>query len=130
MADREEQDKHAVLELQDRMLMQHDMHRRVLQSERATTMQKQRRELMLSEIKALPDNTKTYQGVGKAYFLAPKPAVVKDTEDSISTAGAELESLKQKRVALEQKMKETENELRELIKHNPQLVRALGGTPV
>jgi len=66
MASEQEEREKAFLELQDRAQTNVDLLRRVLQSERAATVTKQRMELVMAELKAVPDSAPIYQQIGRA----------------------------------------------------------------
>eukprot|EP00798_Chlamydomonas_sp_ICE-L_P017814 gene17814-24195_t len=50
---------------------------------------------------------------------------VAEHDASIAEAAKDLEGLKAQRAAVDQKLKETEAELRELVRSNPQIVQSL-----
>lgn len=125
MAEKEEADRANLLELQDKMIMVHDASRRVANQERQRARHKYMQELTVTELKSLPEDVACYKSVGKAYFLTTKAEAVAEHEASIAEDVKELESLKQNRAAVDQKLKETEDELGELVASSPHLVRLL-----
>lgn len=64
------------------------------------------------------------------YFVAPKAEIVSELTSKVSATDADLEGLKSQKEAVERKMQETENELRELVRASPSIVRKLGNVRI
>uniref|UniRef100_A0A7S0RGI1 Prefoldin subunit 1 n=1 Tax=Chlamydomonas leiostraca TaxID=1034604 RepID=A0A7S0RGI1_9CHLO len=120
-----DEDEKVAFELQERLLMSHQTLARLQNQDLSAVRRKKQVELMISEMKALPDNTVMYKSVGKAYFLSPKTDLVSEAEGTVQAVSTEIESIKTQRGVVEQKLKETEGELRELITSHPELRRQL-----
>lgn len=116
-----------LLELQDKILRQTTINDRLMQQERMCNIQKQRSVLTRSELQALPDATAMYKGIGRAYFISPKADVIKELDDRVAASEADLAKVKEQRDAVDRQMRDTESQLRELIKAAPTLARRLGG---
>jgi hypothetical protein len=65
MADREEAQK-AWIECHSKYQAHVDAFRRIVTTERATTMTKHKTELVLAELQSMSENTPTYKAVGRA----------------------------------------------------------------
>uniref|UniRef100_A0A7S3RAI2 Prefoldin subunit 1 n=1 Tax=Dunaliella tertiolecta TaxID=3047 RepID=A0A7S3RAI2_DUNTE len=108
------EDEKAYMELHDRMLESSQALYKINTQERLKLKFKTRSELMLAELKAMPDDVRAYKSIGKAYFLAPKSEVMTEAETEISSLGSELKSLQAQRGIVQQKVKEAESEILEL----------------
>ncbi|KAK9835138.1 hypothetical protein WJX81_000692 [Elliptochloris bilobata] len=84
-----------------------------------------RSSLVKQELGALPGDTRTYQAVGRAYFLLPLDNIVDELTQHESSCTTELERLTASKKALEKSQKAVEDELRELLNSCPALARAL-----
>ncbi|KAG1668318.1 hypothetical protein FOA52_011215 [Chlamydomonas sp. UWO 241] len=104
----------AFQELEQRFMQTQDMHRRVAQSERQAMITKQRCELVMTELKSLPENTPTYKQIGRAYFMEPRAAVLKSCEEDIASSSSQAEASKLKREKLEEQLEGTRKELQEI----------------
>ena len=79
-------------------------------------MTKQKTELVVAELASLPDDTKMYKQLGKAYFLEPKSKLLADGEAVVKAAALEQETCRSKRTTIEAKVQEAKLELMEAIK--------------
>uniref|UniRef100_A0A0K8SSJ9 Prefoldin subunit 1 n=1 Tax=Lygus hesperus TaxID=30085 RepID=A0A0K8SSJ9_LYGHE len=76
---------------------------------------KQRAELTTHEIKALPENTTTYESVGRMFVLTPTPTVLENLSAKSATCSEKIKTLESNKTFLEKSMKESENNLREMV---------------
>ncbi|XP_043196003.1 prefoldin subunit 1-like isoform X3 [Amphibalanus amphitrite] len=68
------------------------------------------------EIQAMPDTTRVYDGVGRMFVLNNVPTVRKNLEKKQATNKEKIAKLEANKQYLEKSLKESENNLRELIK--------------
>lgn len=76
---------------------------------------KHRADLTIKEITALPQDTKTYQAVGRMFILDEMDSVKKDLENRISSADEKIKTLENNKAYLQRNVKESENNLREMV---------------
>ncbi|GIL44173.1 hypothetical protein Vafri_1702 [Volvox africanus] len=129
----DENDERAVQEfneLQDKVMMQAELHHRVQQQERMLGVQRQRSSLTKQELEKMPDQTTMYKSIGRAYFCSPKTEVLKELDEKVAQLDADSKSLREQRDTVEKKMKDTEAQLRELLGQSPALVRRLGAVKI
>ncbi|KAG2488775.1 hypothetical protein HYH03_012772 [Edaphochlamys debaryana] len=117
-------------ELQQTILNQADASNRIQQQERICSIQRQKTTLTKTELAAMPDQTVMYRSVGRAYFCSPKAEMVQDLEGRLAALDAEAAKIKAARDAVDAKLKDTDNQLRELISQSPSLVRRLGAVNI
>ncbi|KAG2429553.1 hypothetical protein HXX76_010788 [Chlamydomonas incerta] len=131
MADKEEE---RVLqefsELQEKVMVQSEVMNRIMQQERMIGVHKQRAVLTKTELSAMPDSATMYKSIGKAYFASPKADILKNLDDTVSQYESDSKKLKDQREAIDQKMKDTEAQIRELLAQSPTLVRRLGAVRI
>ncbi|BES87464.1 prefoldin subunit [Nesidiocoris tenuis] len=77
---------------------------------------KQLAELTTVEIKSLPDNTTTYESVGRMFMLTPVPTVLENLSKKTASCSEKIKTLEDNKSFLEKSMKETEEHCRELVK--------------
>lgn len=71
--------------------------------------------LLDQEISILPEDTRTYEGVGRMFMLQPIPEVRKNLTKKIQTADEKIKSINSNKSYLERSIKESEDNLREMI---------------
>eukprot|EP00884_Botryococcus_braunii_P017849 jgi/Botrbrau1/4748/Bobra.0137s0020.1 len=125
MAQVDERDAHALEELQNKILQYRSRMKLVSQQIGAAINTQRRATLVQSELKQLPDDTRTYGAVGRAYILVPKAALEHEQQDKINITTAEVTRLKETRDKLESTVKTTETEFRELVQQVPALRQQL-----
>ncbi|XP_029375927.1 prefoldin subunit 1 [Echeneis naucrates] len=107
--------KKAFSELQVKMI---DTQQKVkladLQIDQLTRLQKHSK-LTITEISALPDNTRLYEGVGRIFILQSKEEINNQLTDKQKTADDKIKELEQKKVYLERSVKEAEDNIREML---------------
>jgi len=67
------------------------------------------------EISSLPQETRTYEGVGRMFILTPIPDIHTMLEKKITNADEKIKSLETNKTYLERNLKESEDNLREMI---------------
>ncbi|XP_076334215.1 prefoldin subunit 1 isoform X2 [Tachypleus tridentatus] len=68
-----------------------------------------------SEILSLPADTRMYQGLGRTFLLTTPQDIKKDIEEKIKTSDEKIKNLESNKVYLEKSLKESEDNLREMI---------------
>ena len=121
----DDEKKAAFVELQT-SLMQTTTQIRTLQQNMAQRDGDVRRaKLVQTELSSMPDDTRTYLALGKAFVMEGK----KDVEDlmarTISEKQVELEGLEKSRTYVLKKREECEGQIRELLSSTPDLARAI-----
>lgn len=109
------EEEKAAQELQERVMLGMQAIARLNQQEKLANTRKQRIELTLAELTALPDGTSMYRSVGKAYFASSKDVLVKDAKEAVGVLTQEAETLRKQRTTVEQKCIEAQGELKELV---------------
>ncbi|CAH1795573.1 unnamed protein product [Owenia fusiformis] len=71
--------------------------------------------LVLQELTVLPNTTRIYEGVGRMFILQPADEVRKHLEDKISTHDEKIKTVQTNKTYLEKNIKESEDNLRELV---------------
>ncbi|XP_029924365.1 prefoldin subunit 1 isoform X2 [Myripristis murdjan] len=106
--------KKAFTELQAKMI---DRQQKVkladLQIDQLIRLQKHAK-LTLSEITALPDSTRVYEGVGRMFILQSKEEISNQLTDKQKTADEKIKEL-EKKSYLERSVKEAEDNIREML---------------
>ncbi|KAG7207908.1 hypothetical protein KM043_009499 [Ampulex compressa] len=76
---------------------------------------KQRAELTVKEISSLSENTRTYESVGRMFLLDDINNIKVGLEKRMKTADEKVKTLENNKVYLQQSLKESENNIREMI---------------
>ncbi|XP_074650779.1 prefoldin subunit 1-like [Tubulanus polymorphus] len=71
--------------------------------------------LVEQELSKLSDDTKTYEGVGRMFILQPMPVVKSHLEKKVKVSEEKIKTIESQKVYLERNMKESEDNLRELV---------------
>ncbi len=69
-------------------------------------------------------------GCACRYFLSPKTAVIQDLTTRADNVIADVGKVKEQREAIDQKQKDTEAQLRELISTTPEIARRFGAVAI
>lgn len=77
----------------------------------------QHSKITLTEINSMPDNTNLYEGIGRMFVKRDKTAINRLLEEKIATNEEKVKQLETTKTYNESKVKESENNLRELINH-------------
>jgi len=112
-----EVDRKAILELQNSL---NDTKRKLYQTSaqlRSKDTSKRKSELTLREVLDLPNETRTYKAVGRAFLLTPLDEMASSLEDNIKSAEADITRLKTEAEYLEKTHDRQEKELGEMIQH-------------
>lgn len=72
-------------------------------------------ELVEHEIGALPDSTRLYEGVGRMFILQPHDSIKKNLANKKKVAEDKIKNLETSKSYLEKSIKESEDNLRELV---------------
>lgn len=72
-------------------------------------------ELVEHEIGALPDSTRLYEGVGRMFILQPHDSIKKNLANKKKGAEEKIKNLETSKSYLEKSIKESEDNLRELV---------------
>ncbi|KAK3091350.1 hypothetical protein FSP39_019174 [Pinctada imbricata] len=72
------------------------------------------------EINSLPDHTRLYEGVGRMFILQPATVVKKNLGNKAKAAEEKIKSLESTKQYLEKSIKESEDNLRELVSSKQQ----------
>ncbi|PIK61881.1 hypothetical protein BSL78_01212 [Apostichopus japonicus] len=75
----------------------------------------QHAKLTESEIVALPDGIKVYEGVGRMFLLHDKPTIKTVLEDKVKSCDDKIKNLEGSKVYYQKKLKESEDNLREMV---------------
>ncbi|XP_076169332.1 prefoldin subunit 1 [Ptiloglossa arizonensis] len=76
---------------------------------------KQRAELTVKEITSYPENTKTYESVGRMFLLDDIENIKTGLEKQMKSADEKVKTLENNKTYLSQNLKECENNIREMI---------------
>ncbi|XP_012535190.1 prefoldin subunit 1 isoform X1 [Monomorium pharaonis] len=76
---------------------------------------KQRTELTMKEIGTLPNDTRMYESVGRMFLLNKMNNVKDNLETRIKTSDEKIKTLENNKAYLQRSLKESENEIREMI---------------
>ncbi|XP_014786477.1 prefoldin subunit 1 isoform X2 [Octopus bimaculoides] len=77
--------------------------------------QKTHAKVLDQEISTLPSDTRTYEGVGRMFILQEIPQVRENLMKKIETSEEKIKTLTNKQVILEKSLKDSEDNLREMI---------------
>ncbi|XP_078042476.1 prefoldin subunit 1 [Augochlora pura] len=72
-------------------------------------------DLTLKEITSYPENTKTYESVGRMFLLDDVENIKAGLDKQMKTADENMETLMNNKIYLQQNFKEYENNIREMI---------------
>ncbi|KAL0051562.1 hypothetical protein WJX82_009818 [Trebouxia sp. C0006] len=78
----DERDRQAFLELQEKLVDQTRKKKQVAAQLRSCDTEQKRAVLTAEELNNLPDDAKTYEQIGRAYFLMPKLQLLQDRKDT------------------------------------------------
>ncbi|GIX83849.1 prefoldin subunit 1 [Caerostris darwini] len=67
------------------------------------------------ELKSYPGDTNMYNGVGRMFLLTPPDEIVKMLSEKVNTSKDKIKELETSKTYLERSMKESEENLRELV---------------
>ncbi|OWF47143.1 prefoldin subunit 1-like [Mizuhopecten yessoensis] len=81
----------------------------------------QHSKLVDQEVISLPPNTRTYEGVGRMFILQSVLDIQKNLQLKVKASEEKMKSLETNKVYLEKNLKESQNNLRELIVSKQQL---------
>uniref|UniRef100_A0A069DVT8 Putative molecular chaperone prefoldin subunit 1 n=1 Tax=Panstrongylus megistus TaxID=65343 RepID=A0A069DVT8_9HEMI len=76
---------------------------------------RQRADLTTLEIKALQENTMTYESLGRMFIRTPIPTILENLNTRSVACAEQIKSLENNKAFLEKSMKESENNLREMV---------------
>jgi len=71
--------------------------------------------LVEKEVASLPRETKTYEGVGRMFILQPMPVIEKNLTEKVKNCEEKIKSIQGSKSYLERSLKESEENLRELV---------------
>eukprot|EP01025_Chloroclados_australasicus_P038029 TRINITY_DN3893_c1_g1_i2.p3 TRINITY_DN3893_c1_g1~~TRINITY_DN3893_c1_g1_i2.p3 ORF type:complete len:145 (-),score=14.94 TRINITY_DN3893_c1_g1_i2:655-1089(-) len=125
----DEKDQSTFVEIQKRYAEQRGQHRSVIQQITREERVMQATKLTRAELEKLPEEVKTYQAVGRAYFLKPKAVLMQDLTDEEKTAQGMLEKLKQNKEVIVREVGSAEKELREFLSDKPALAKRIASGP-
>ena len=74
-----------------------------------------RSKLTLNEFSQYPEETRTYQQVGRMFMLQPLNEVRGDLEGRIHDGGKKIEEIEKSKQLMQQTLKEQENNIREMV---------------
>ncbi|XP_028785795.1 prefoldin subunit 1 [Neltuma alba] len=123
MAD--EGNRTAFLEIQGRMIETTAKLKQVQNQMRNKEGEKKRAFLTLEELRQLPNDTNAYKSIGRMFVLETKATLMTEQENKIKDSEASITSLQSSKEYLEKQIAEVENNLRELLQHDPGLARQI-----
>lgn len=121
----DERDRQAFMELNEKMIEQTTKKKQLAAQLRSHETEQKRAVLTAEELSSLPDSARTYDQIGRAYFLKPKSQVLQDRKDTAISCQAEIKTLKETQSAVQRALAAVENEFRELLQHSPALQKAV-----
>ncbi|XP_041365041.1 prefoldin subunit 1-like isoform X2 [Gigantopelta aegis] len=71
--------------------------------------------LVISEISQLPDDVRVFEGVGRMFLLQPNAEIKTNLDKKIKASDEKIKSIETTKVYLEKSLRESENNLRELV---------------
>ena len=74
-----------------------------------------RAKLTLKEFSEYPEETRTYQQVGRMFMLQPLNEVREDLEAKVVDGGKKIEAIEENKQHLQKALKEQENNIREMV---------------
>ncbi|XP_054778629.1 prefoldin subunit 1-like [Prosopis cineraria] len=123
MAD--EGNRTAFLEIQSRMIETTGKLKQVQNQMRNKEGEKKRAYLTSEELRQLPDDTNVYKSIGRMFVLETKTTLMTEQENKIKDSEASITSLQSSKEYLEKQIAEVENNLRELLQHDPGLAHQI-----
>lgn len=75
----------------------------------------QHSKLVDQEISSLPPSTRMYEGVGRMFILQPSDTIKKTLDMKMKAADEKIKTLEGNKVYLERSIKESEDNLREMV---------------
>lgn len=121
----DERDKQAFLELQEKLVDQTKKKKQVAAQLRSCDTEQKRAVLTAEELNNLPDDAKTYEQIGRAYFWMPKLQLLQDRKDTAVSRQADIKALKETQTSVQSAIEAVENEFKELLQHSPALQQAV-----
>jgi len=123
----DDKDKQAFMDLQKRLWTEANNLKKVETQAKTAEQDKRRAELTLQEIGAMPEDVNTYRTIGRAFILVPKDDMQKELENAIAKNENVVKESKGSKVYLEKAVKETEDNIRELLRNSPALASHIAG---
>ena len=123
----DEEDKQAFIELQTRLQSDANALRKVEQQARTAEVERKRAELVLQELSQMPESTNTYKTVGRTFVLMSKDDMQHHLKESIEKSEETVKGSKGSKMYLEKAVKETEDNIRELLRSSPALASQIAG---
>ena len=77
----------------------------------------QKSNLTEMELKTIPETVNTYQSVGRLFYKSPRNNIMASLKEKVKSNQERIEKLEKERGYLENSLKESENNLREMISH-------------
>ncbi|CAB0030603.1 unnamed protein product [Trichogramma brassicae] len=71
--------------------------------------------LTRSELKQLPENTKTYESVGRMFLLQDMNTIMEDLDKRTKLADGKIKALNNQKTYLQKDLKESEDNIREMV---------------
>ncbi|GMH33218.1 hypothetical protein BSKO_01052 [Bryopsis sp. KO-2023] len=125
MGDIDEKEKHTFLELQDKIIDAHARSKTLTHQNMLKERGFKESMLITEELKPMPDDTKTYRAVGRAYFCSPKSNILSQLEKDASQCKSDIEHLTTSRKVVEKELQEAEKNMREFLESSPALAAKL-----
>eukprot|EP00041_Stephanoeca_diplocostata_P006515 m.87470 g.87470 ORF g.87470 m.87470 type:complete len:116 (+) comp16408_c1_seq3:133-480(+) len=75
------------------------------------------RELTAVEVDRFPDDVKMYNGIGRMFLLESKSETMERLQDEMGSLKSSIEDMKKNKVYLERVYKDSEGNLREMLRH-------------
>ena len=93
----------------------------------AKQVERKRAELVLQELSQMPESTNTYKTVGRTFVLMSKDDMQHHLKESIEKSEETVKGSKGSKMYLEKAVKETEDNIRELLRSSPALASQIAG---
>ncbi|KAL1139732.1 hypothetical protein AAG570_006710 [Ranatra chinensis] len=77
--------------------------------------QRKHAEITTNEVKNLSSDTKTYESVGRMFVLTEIPTILDNLSSKMASCNEKIKALENNKAYLEKCMKESENNLREMV---------------
>lgn len=107
------------MEIQEKLYATTQHIQRLAMEERRKMGNMQRAELTGQEVETMPDETRMYRAVGKAYFFSPKSEVLDNILTMVTESDHEIKALRAQRSQVEEKARATQEEFNELVRSSP-----------
>eukprot|EP00037_Helgoeca_nana_P002777 m.36077 g.36077 ORF g.36077 m.36077 type:complete len:112 (-) comp12830_c0_seq2:3162-3497(-) len=104
-------------ELQHRMVETRSQMQWSEMQERQRAAQIKHRTLTLTELRTHPDDTRMYNGIGRMFLLETKAETTTRLEKDVTDFTKQIEDMKKNKEYLERQYKDSEGNLRELLRH-------------